>query len=212
MAKDEEEFIKLIRPLFRRRGKSQAALARHLKLHPSQVTKLLQGRRTLAVNEKAKIIDFFHEELAPSGLRSVGQLGGVIVIGRLGDHIWEVDDKTVRPADRRVGSPAIDYPIDEQSAYELAASSRDGDFKDRDFVYTVPFENYRTRPMPDDIVVVRRRQSGLTSFSLQRAVPSGNGTVLKPVLEGSDKVAAAKGTDQIVGLVIGTYRPRIRRL
>jgi phage repressor protein C with HTH and peptisase S24 domain len=48
----------------KRMGQSQAALARHLQLDPSSLTKTLKGARKLTVSELRKMEDFFGESLS----------------------------------------------------------------------------------------------------------------------------------------------------
>lgn len=48
-----------VRPRLKRLGRSQAQLARHLKLDPSSLTKMLNGERKLLADEAAMIEDFF---------------------------------------------------------------------------------------------------------------------------------------------------------
>jgi hypothetical protein len=210
MATEEEIFIEWVRSRIEPRGKkSQSALARHLDLDRSQISRLLNNGRPVRVDERAKIIDFFGAQPPESDLRSVGQPGGVRVMGRVGDHLWEVDEKT-RGDQRLVGSPALDYPLEEQRAFEVAAASHDGEFRLGDFIYTVSFADYRARPLQDDLVVIERKRGGLRNYSLQRVFLTKKGVELEPVLMGSSRPEKAS-VDQIIDLVIGSYRPRSRR-
>lgn len=131
-------------------------------------------------------------------------------MGRIGDHLWEVADEKAASAQRIIGSPCLDYPLEEQMAYELGAGSHDGEFRAGDFVFTVPFNNYRARPLADDLVVIERKRGELRNFSLQLIVLTKKGAELQPVLEGGERAERA-APNQIVGLVIGSYRPRGRR-
>lgn len=208
---DEAKFVDWVRSRLSEQGRgAQSALARFLDVDRSQITELIKGRRQrLTIAERSKIVAFFaHQTTPPPELHSPGKIGGVAVAGRVGNH-WEEDCPTAHDI-RQIGSPILDYPMEEQLAYELLASSRDGEFRTGDFVYTVPFENYRKSPLFGDEVIVSRRKNGLTNYALQRAHRGGAGIILRSVLEGvGDEDPQAEA--QIVGLVIGSFRPRLRR-
>lgn len=188
-------------------GKSQSDLARMLGVNRSVVTKMLkdQRKRGFSLHERQTIEQFFSDMVASDTLRPAGHIGGIVVQGRIGSHIWQLDAHPY--SDKRIGSPILDYPIEQQSAFELDASSDDGEFRRGDFVYAVPFEAYRQRPLPGDILVLRRRNGDLSSYLLVRAAMRRGGHIdLRPVLPGNDDTGG-----ELIGLVIGTYRPLSRR-
>lgn len=209
----DSEFVRWMQDRFdeKRAGKSQAALARALGVHRTVVTQILQGKRKRGVTsaERAIIAAFFDAQVAaPSIMSPIVQLGALTVAGIVGDHIW-VEDVSRPPIDaRRLGTPILTYPLAEQTAYELSSGSADGEWRAKDFIYCVPFGAYRSKLLLDDAVLVRRRQGNLTSYSLMVAVQDGREVVLRPALAGS---APSVDKPDIIGLVIGTYRPRTSR-
>jgi hypothetical protein len=189
--------------------KSRSDLARTLGVDRSVVTKILKGQRKRGIlaAEREIIMTFFDNSVAQTTLMSSTLRGGLVVKGLIGTHVWEVEgDETREPI--KIGTPILDHPIEEQSLYELAATSRDGDLRKGDYIYAVPFETYRVRPLADDLLIVRRRQGRLVNYSLVRAVRIRQGVGLQPVFAGDPD----NDDGDIVGLVIGTYRPIGRRI
>lgn len=208
----EIQFVNWMIEQFRLRPDlSQSDLARHLGVHRNIVYKMLKGlrKRGITVSERAAIQQFFGCEVAEPTLRLSTLAGQISVRGPIGSHLWETEVTSV--LEMQIGSPILDYPLDEQTAHELGASSPDGEYRKADVVYSVPFDTYRPRLLRDDVVIARRRKNGLVNYTLARAVPTNNGAVaLEPILAGSD-TRETLAQSEIVGLVIGTYRPRPRR-
>jgi hypothetical protein len=205
----EAKFIDWVRSELQAVGRGgQSALARWLGVDRSQITQLIKGRRQhLTVAEQRKIVEFFYNYSVPppGGPEFPANVRGVMVLGRVGNH-W-VEESSSTGAHALVGSPELSFPYEEQQAFELLASSRDGDFREGDFIYTVPFATYRNEPLPGDEVLVVRRKSGLISYVLQRVHRRGDSNSLISVLEGTpDNDPQAETT--ILGLVVGSYRPR----
>lgn len=208
MSAKDAAFIKWMAEQFEANpAKSRSDLARLLGVHRSQVTYILQGKRKRGVTntERETILNFFASATEPATVRNPTKLGSVVVVGRIGDHIWTVESSIA--AKPLIGTPILDYPISDQAAYQLDASSKDGEFRRDDYVYTVPYGSYRSKLLLDDAVIVRRRREGLISFSLMQAVNRAGGIVLRPALGDANNFEA----HDIIGLVIGTYRPRARR-
>lgn len=117
-------------------------------------------------------------------------------MGILGDDYWMAANAT---DDRVVGSPLIEYPIEVQSAYDAGAPSEDGFIAKGDIIFTVPFTSYRTKPLPGDLLVIRRTREDLFSYSLQ--VVDRESGQLTPYLVGG----RIHPDDEPIALVIGRF-------
>ena len=207
---EESKFVDWVKSELQALGRgAQSALARWLGVDRSQITALIKGRRqNLTIAERSKIIEFFASySNPPPELQLPDRRAGVLLAGRIGNH-WE-EEQSLSTEGKIVGTPVLDFPYEEQLAYELLVATRDGDYRVGDFVYTVPFETYRKAALPGDEVIVIRRKNGLKSYLLQKADRTANGVVLRSVFDGipdHDPLAEAA----IVGLVTGSYRPRLR--
>lgn len=145
-------------------------------------------------------------EVASAITATATLVGGLAVAGVIADHIWT--DVSVDSSDTmRLGTPILTYPLEDQRAFRLGVSSKDGEWRANDFLYVVPFASYRSKLLLDDAVVVRRRQGDLVSYGLMIARRHGKGLRLEPAFAGS---APPGDPPDIVGLVIGVFRPRER--
>lgn len=205
----ETQFVEWMREQFRLHPElSQSDLARHLNIHRNIVSKMLKGQRKrgITVSERQAIEQFFGASVASPAIRLATLKGGIAVKGRISPTIWAVEDAESIAKPVTVGTPALDFPADEQSAYVIDTTSADGEFRAADYVYAVPFAAYRSRLLPGDIVVTAKRRHGLVNYSLARAVRSQKAIALSAVFD--DGPASV---DDVIALVIGTYRPIIRR-
>ena len=193
---------------------AKAKLARAIPgLDGSKLSKILSGERDVSGEELLAMAEHFGVELPKSETEGTLSLprasrGQVPVVGRIGeDQVW------VKPGEQKLecrwvnGIADDTYPIEDQAVYELAQATSDGEYRARDLIFTVPFSNYRARPVLGDEVVVLRELDGFTIFSLRRAVAGDRGITLLPMHEVRQAPAVGE-VEKVVGLVIGFYRPK----
>lgn len=184
----------------KRTGRTQEALAKHLGLNKSAVTRIVNGtRREYSVDFLRNLETFFGSPVSPQP-RSVGF---VAVAGRIGE-IWTTADAH-SISETVVGIPSDIYPYEMQRAYRIDGNDPSGEFRDGDYVVCVPLPNvHQSSPMLGDTLVIRRiSASGLESNALKR-VDAENGRLIHrplfPILGDSE-------AGDVLGLVIGLTRP-----
>jgi hypothetical protein len=205
----EEEVIDWIRAALAAARKPQSFLAPILGVDKSQISRLIgksRGKRprSITLTELHKISAALKQPLPGGGdLKATADFGGVAVRGRLAENTWVSDAQAKVVSSHRVGAvfhPS--YPLKDQEAYELDADGLPGEpYAAGDFVITVPYGTYRVRPLPGDLLVIRRKANGLTNYTLRRVKFDGDRMILEPVL-----VASERGEGEFHRLVIGVLR------
>lgn len=146
--------------------KTQTALAKHLNVSHSQVTRLLQGKRRLQWSEAQVISDFLgvHPPFVPIILpRQQDQ--GANIMGTIADGLWREDAagefKAEPPRPRAVVKT---HPDAEQVAFRLDQPVADGFFPAGCYLICLRFSDIGRRPTAGDHVVTRRTRPGLHSW------------------------------------------------
>lgn len=176
---------------------SKKALAEYIGIQPYSLSELLKGGRRIQLDEWPKIKEFFGSSPPDDELHPTEKPRGVRIMGMLGDDYWVVATKS--PDDRIIGSPVTEFPVESQSAYEAGEPSVDGIIAKGDVLFTVPFSDYRTKPLAGDLLVIRRMKDDLANFSLQ-IVDAETGR-LSPYLVGGKTTP----NDEPIAVVIGRY-------
>ncbi len=205
MADQDDDIADWTRRALKTAKKTQTFLAGVLGVHKSQISRLLRGERDVTYDEVLKIAAALGvPEPKTGGLKPSADFGGVPVRGRVADHAWVSDTASAIQPVQMVGAIIHQrFPVKDQSAYQIDAPAvADEPFRRGDYVVAVPFEKYRSRALPGDLLVLIRRRAGLLNYTLRRAVSEGDRIVLKPVLENSEMDAEW----QIHALVIGGYQ------
>jgi len=187
-----------------------AALAKRLGKNRSVVSEILSGKRNVSGEELILLMEFFGgSAYAPKELREVEMAGGVAVVGRIGENIWtKAGGGDVPTKQTFVGAVVSEYPVEDQSAYILEETTPDHEYRAGDMIYTVPFTTYRSRPLPDDVVVILTFQGGFERFTLRRATAADGGVSLQPLFPDRKIFRPSDNVEAIVGLVIGFFRPQ----
>lgn len=210
----KEELIEFVRSQLEAAPRGAASrLAEALGKSRSVVSEILAGKRNISAQELAVIKGFFGSGATPTGeLQKSHLAGGVPVVGRIGENIWtRAGLKLSNAAPMLVGAIDTDYPVTEQSAWLLEETTTNGELRQGDIIFTVPFDLYRRRPLADDIVVVRTRDDGFERFTLRQGVPKESEVVLASMFPSRPHKARANEDEEIVGLFIGHFRPYRKR-
>lgn len=193
---DQENLRKWLKAAFEESDYSLRALAKALGIHPSTLSGYLGTRKgeppTYITPELARRVASTLKVDLPGGLQlgSGPGLRGLPVSAQIADHIWSPADPTKRESGKRVhGRISERYPLEAQSAYEIAADVRPGEpYRRGDVVICVPYSDYRTRPQPDDKLVMRIRKGDLIALTLRRVVNRNGAIELWPMLVDSPEV------------------------
>lgn len=190
-------------------GKNQAQLAKALGKDRSAVTRILAGQQDITVDDYAVMRLFFGEAgLLPEPaerLQRKSIAGSVRMVGRVGDNTWTrmhegpVDGPTI-------GAVTSEFPVEDQSGWELIEPTLDGQYHRGDVIFTVPFDIYRGRLVVDDIVVVRAMRGSLERYSLRRAVLIGFEVTLVALSPKTPSAVVGHDSETPIGLVIGFFR------
>lgn len=130
------------------------------------------------------------------------------MVARIGESSWNRVRQDGQKQHRRIGGVANDrYPVEDQSAYDLDEATVAGDYLAGDSIFTVPFESYRARPLPRDVVIVEREENGFVSYSLYRTIRTDAEPLLEAMMAYDDPTPIGPQAVKIVGLVIGFFRP-----
>ena len=235
----EETDSEFLRDFFadkaRSKGKTKSGLATAMKLgRPSGVTDIIAPRagvtpRKIQMRE-VPLIEAYIGEMLPSTKRAieasrpktevsvgpVAEVGLAPVKGETAAGLWREFEKLDLAKFERVPVVPTSYGNREQFAYRVEGRSMEKEFIfDGDYVICVSFASVRAAPQTNDVVVVERRQGGRTERTCKKAVRMEGEIVLasqsddpdfaEPIfLEGDDDT-----TVEVVGLVVGTYRPRL---
>lgn len=200
------DYATWIKDGLKRTRKSQSALARHLGIHRSRVTEILQGRRHLRANEVA-MIEVFLGAPAPSLLKQAHKYEvGLPIVGAIDEKVWRMQDDEAPPARASHVLPLLDsrYPIADQVIFIMACASRDPAVAEGDHLIAVPFSTYRKAPLPGDLLIVTRTEGQFSQTGLRRAHRNGGAVELKSVTAGAEKPSEG---DAISHLVIAVTRP-----
>ena len=209
-----EELIEYLRCQLEAAPRGAASrLAAALGKSRSVVSEILSGKRNVNAQELAVIKEFFASGETPGGeLQNSRLAGGVPVVGRIGENIWtRPGGNFTSAAPVLVGAIDTEYPISEQSAWTLEETTIDGELRQGDLIFTVPFDLYRRRPLADDILVIRTRSDGFERFTLRRGVAGDSEVLLESMFPSRPHKARASEDDEIVGLFIGHFRPYKKR-
>lgn len=190
---------------------TRSRLARELKLDRSAITHMIAGSRDISASELVIIRRFFGvKDEQPGELKPSAITHGVPVVGRIGENIWS-------RASTALGKEVLDVvpagdadDLSMQSAFTLEETTKDGDYRRGDRVYTVPFASARAHPLVGDVVVVESEKDGFKRFTLRKAVQRGTAVVLEPMFAQPDP-ATTVDRETVVELVIGFFRPQRRR-
>jgi hypothetical protein len=177
--------------------------------HETVIGKMLVGKRRILASD-LQIIARYVGQTPPSILTSAGTFGvagqapSVSAVlrtsGSIGTSWVESKTESDEALNERSSSASaiIDdrFPVETQTAYSLADFSVYGlGFQGLTHVVTVPWKEFRLRPLNGDLSVLRLERGGLVAYSLARWKDGS-----WQVVHGA---AAAAATGQMVGLVIG---------
>lgn len=211
---DQKERNAWLEAKLKETGISASRVAEVLGIHRSQLSRKNPkngSRRRLSDEDIAKICEAFGwDNPLRRELAAGSALGGIPVVGRLAENLWLQSDAPEQPREEKVGlgrtsgfiRPA--YPIEEQVGFLVEVPGLAGEnFRVGDYIVAVPFAKYRSTPNPNDLLVIRRRNRGLESLALRRAVRIDGIIELKAVLQKS--VTQLEADKEIIGLVIGRH-------
>ena len=200
------DYIKWIKDGLAASGKSQAALARHLEVAPARISELLHGKRKLQLNE-VRSIQAFLGVTVPIGLSPAPPTSyGVKFMGSVGSSQWHESD-TVFTDPRAFIAPYLDprYPTESQSIFRIDAPSHDGRLTEGDYVTVVPFGQFRSDPIAEDLIVCGRKKQNLKQFVLREAKRSTKGDVhLEPLLSGDKNQSKTQSIEPLFLVVVIT--------
>ena len=200
-------------------GKTQKGLGAAIGVSESVVSRLLAGKRRIQTAELSIISGYIDEPIpaegrvnTPNEKHSHGSLGSAqaVPLARvtaiIAPAVWREVGVPLAIAERIPASPDIRIAGMKQYACKIEA---DGNR----YAICVPYSDIRAKPMPNDVVHVRRTVRGQYEDTL-RVVRIANGTV-RLQLEGAaakdrsaalDFVAGKSGEDiEIKGLVVGYF-------
>ena len=185
-------------------GKSQAALARHLRRGNDWVSLLLNRKRKLTFDDAVKIAGFIGVQLpgsVPNNSHSTFTVSGVPVRGVAMEHIWR--EGGLGPAGGSIaGLMDSEFPLDIQYGL-LVDEQHQAPGVASEYVLCVPIAKL-TRPIQkNDLLHCERTKSGLTLTVLRRVVQgSGKSAKLGP-RTGNGRPSEAIAEYDVKGIVIG---------
>jgi len=188
----------------RQPGKSARDLATALKVHPSQISRLLRGERDLKIGELIIVMDYLDMPL-PKGFPLVSTakaVNHVQIRGELAEGVWR-DNAMVEPAHHSCVAAlhSSQYPAEEQFAFILADDHAKTFAPRGAYILCVSFDTARRPPLRGDIIVVEER------FSIQS--DSKGNTILKRYLR---RVLANDGEGLRLERLDGATSPQPERL
>lgn len=177
---------------------------------------------------RSKIVEYAHAFRVAPGWLLTGAQGQevlqitrrVVVVGEVAAGVWQEEHTWDERKFEDIPTVPGPYESLEQAAYYVRGPSMDLErIFDGDYVIAVPYFMARTAYQEGDIVVVTRRQNGLTERTVKsihliedgiELVPrSSDPRFQKPVLFKTGPVADADASDEsieITGLVIASHR------
>lgn len=200
-------------------GKNQKGLGAAIGVSESVVSRLLAGKRRIQTAELSIISIYIDEPIPAEGrvttpnehppqnaLGSAQAVPLVRVVAIIAPSVWREAGVSLAIAEKIPASPDPRIAGMKQYACRIEAESNR-------YAICVPYSDIRAKPMPNDVVHVRRTVRGQFEDTL-RIVRIANGTV-RLQLEGAptkdrsavlDFVAGKSGEDiEIKGLVVGYF-------
>ncbi len=92
------------------------------------------------------------------------------------------------------------FPIRDQSAFEMAERTQDGEFRAGDLLICVDFKKYRITALPADTLIAKLVKGDVETKGLVRAIADGTAINLVPLL------SPGAQANEILYLVIGVHR------
>jgi hypothetical protein len=147
--------------------------------HETVIGKMLMGKRRILASD-LQIIARYVGIPPPSILTSAGTFGEtghvqprayVREAGVIGAHWVENPSETLAGSGAGHASIVADdrFPVDEQAAYMAPDITHLSlGVHGRTYVVTVPWRDYRVKPLNGDLAVLRQERAELVSFSLAR--------------------------------------------
>lgn len=171
-------FAAWLRNILTRPGLSQRGLARHLGLEPSQVSRMVQGKRRPQIDEIEKIAAYVGEYPPQLQSRSVVSTTEVVVRGIVMEHAWQevavIQGRATAPAPERVpGVLHPEYPIALQYAYEIVDPTVRA--IGRQYIVAVPIEDVERAPQVNDWLHLHKISGTLRLDSIRRVVRGASG-------------------------------------
>lgn len=204
-------------------GTSKKGLAGRLQIHPSQVSRMLIGKRKVQVEELSVIADYLGTEIplaasvrdgtfnASTTSKRSASLGGslsvqlVPVMAVIAPGAWREAGSGALAG--RAAIPAV--PDQRLAGLEQYACEIEGE--SGSYVVCVRYTDIRQRPFADDLVHVVRTKGDLREETLRRIVINGDTVRLQLPGDGAKNALAypsRKAGEQveIKGLVVGRFQ------
>jgi transcriptional regulator with XRE-family HTH domain len=195
------DHISWIRQGLAKPRKTQTALARHLGISQSQISRMLRGERRLQISELQRISDYLEEPVPLSQIAPTPFSGRVVpMVGVISDGAWQdasipfksLDDaRPAAPTKRFEGVPQSCFRLDQDiPGHQLKAGAT---------IYVVPYVEARDGLKDGKLYVLSLRQDRFVSWVL---TTSTNG---KLILALTAEPLAATENCSIEFLVIGVF-------
>lgn len=203
----DEELIQFILEELDRQDKTKSGLARHLKKHPSQVTRLLHPKRAedgkgtkqsaeLTVRDLGKIFEYLELDFSPDIFVSRRKVSVKLapLRGTVAHGVWREREMLPKSTIKEIPFPDVpEFSHLEQYAYQVIDSHGEHFVPQDGLILCVQFSGARSEPKNGDIVVIERqttlpaatRNVIATERALRKVVIEKGRIILRPLT--SDK-------------------------
>jgi transcriptional regulator with XRE-family HTH domain len=196
-------FADWLRNALTRPGLSQRGLARHLGLEPSQVSRMVQGKRRPQLDEIEKIAAYVGEYPPQLQTRPVVPTTEIVVRGIIMEHAWHegpaIQDLGPPTPDHIPGIPHPEYPIGVQYACEIVDPTRRS--AERHYIIAVPMDHANRVPQAGDWLHVYKVRDTLRLDGVRRVVRGVRGQM--DVVDDKGGSPEPLSTWMIAGYVLG---------
>jgi hypothetical protein len=182
-------------------------LAKHMGVDKGRITHWRQGKLVngLSSARRERIIDFVRTYTSAPGISSPSKpIGGVKVMGKIGhwNKASDLDSK-----DEYITSPITKYPASDQMVFKVINSSRDGTYRDGDYIFAVKRDASDNKIASGTKVIIERSLGNLVGYGVRQVRGAGKGMSLVTVIEPPEVVGEANTDEKIIAVVIGKFTP-----
>lgn len=195
---ENTDYIAWIARCLKKPGKNRSGLARALGVHPSQITKLMDGKRAIRTSEIATISQYCEERpptnIALAFASEASDTQSVPVVAEAAAEVWlraeRYDAIPIRKDYPHIPLVSAGEEFDglPQFAIKVVGPSANAVLPSGCFAICVPYWEARSAPRRNDLVIIERHrpESGLLEVSARRLrrAPAGGEWML--MMESAD--------------------------